>query len=296
MTNTVHIEDDFDLKKIATSGQCFRVREDRVDRAFQFVHKGYVLKISKNISENNSYSISCGFEEWKSIWHDYFDLDRSYNEIRKSVKSNNTFLNQSLDFGAGLRILKQDPWEMIVTFIISQRRSMPSIATCVEKICKKYGNLISETGFDMAISGSGYEKPNEIYDFPAPETLANANLNDLRACGLGYRAEYVKGAAELVVANSNHSNRRKPSDILSKMNEMADDELYDFLTSFHGIGKKVASCIMLFGFFRTSLAPVDVWIERVINENFSGVNPFDDFGKNAGIIQQYLFFYKTHAR
>lgn len=296
MINEIYIKDDFDLEKIATSGQCFRVRKAEEEEKFQFIHQNDILTIFNNTNDNNSFFISCTDEQWKSKWEDYFDLKRNYKKFRTSVKSDNKFLKQSLEFGKGLRILKQDPWEMIVTFIISQRRSMPSIATCVEKLCKKYGKLISEDGYVMAISGSGYETPNEIYSFPSPFVLAKANLNDLRECGLGYRAEYVKSAAELVIANSTNANSTQPLDIFSTMRQMNDETLFEFLTSFHGIGKKVASCIMLFGFSRTASAPVDVWIERVINENFSGVNPFNEFGDAAGIIQQYLFFYKTHAR
>ena len=296
MINEIHINDDFDLEKIATSGQCFRVRKSEEEEKFQFIHQDDILTIFKNNNNKNSFCISCTDEEWKSKWEDYFDLKRNYKKIRTSVKSNNTFLKQSLEFGRGLRILKQDPWEMIVTVIISQRRSMPSIATCVEKLCKKYGNLISENGYDMAISGSGYKMPTEIYSFPTPSVLAKANLNDLRDCGLGYRAEYVKSAAELVIANSTSANSNQTLDIFSRMQQMNDETLFEFLTSFHGIGKKVASCIMLFGFSRTASAPVDVWIERVINENFSGINPFNEFEDTAGIVQQYLFFYKTHAR
>ncbi|MDO4842505.1 MAG: 8-oxoguanine DNA glycosylase, N-terminal domain-containing protein, partial [Phoenicibacter congonensis] len=142
MAATVTISDDFDLEKIRKSGQCFRItrRDDEGSPVFTVVSKNHYLEMSTSSSNANEWNISCTKKEFSDFWATYFDLDRSYEEIRNAAECDNAFLNEALYFGRGLRILKQDPWEMIVTFIISQRRSMPAIATAVDKICHCFGD------------------------------------------------------------------------------------------------------------------------------------------------------------
>jgi N-glycosylase/DNA lyase len=205
----------------------------------------------------------------------YFDLNRSYADVRDRGRGKSGFVDASMDFGQGLRILQQDPWEMLVTFIISQRKSMPAIATSVEALCEKFGEPIALPGGEEAVA------------FPTAEALVATTDDDLRACSLGYRAPYVADAARRVVDGDLD---------LDAAAAMGDVELFEYLQTVHGVGKKVANCVCLFGFGRTSLVPVDVWIARAIDERCDGCDPFAQYGADAGIMQQYVFYYMTQTR
>lgn len=270
----ITITDDFDLEKIAKSGQIFRISKSRDDKcpSYSFISQNHYLEV-KQISDN-FYDFSCTEEEFDNCWHDFFDLDTSYKDIRTSAHGINSFVDMTLEYGKGLRILRQDMFEMVVTFIISQRKSMPAIATAINKLCLQFGEI---------------EQPsrNKFYKFPTPSSLASANLDDICKCGTGYRAEYIRDAAQKVSSGEID---------LSLLNKMDDDELFDKLCSIKGVGTKVANCIMLFGYHRTRRAPIDVWIQRVIDYDLNGENIFEKFEDNAGIIQQYLFYYKTNEK
>lgn len=291
MTTAIKITDDFDIEKIAKSGQCFRMKkinhfsksEDECravskceNPIFCNIASGHYIEIQKSNDTKNEWLVSCTKKEFDDFWKNYFDLGRSYRNIRKNATGQNGFVDMTLDYGKGLRILKQDPWEMIVTFIISQRRSMPAIATAVDKICTLCGEEL-QTQNECTIKHS----------FPTPEALLNLTESDIRNCGVGYRAPYILDAAKKV------SSEELDLELCKKLD---DDELFSKLCTIKGVGTKVANCIMLFGFSRTKRAPVDVWIQRVIDQDFKGVNPFSEMGENAGIIQQYFFFYKTQNK
>ena len=132
----IRIEDDFDLEKIMVSGQCFRVRKMNTG-AYRFITGSHILYIRE--MEPHMFACSCSEEEWDAVWHHYFDLDRDYRAVREKIRCENEFINHAVEMGKGIRVLLQDPWEMLVTFIISQRKSIPSIAACVEKIAKTAG-------------------------------------------------------------------------------------------------------------------------------------------------------------
>lgn len=286
--NTIAIEDDFDLEKIRTSGQCFRVKTTDMQRrdcpVYSFIYKDSYLEIQesnniKNDKKGKKYNVSCSIKEWENIWFHYFDLETDYENIRKEFKNDNNFTDTCMDFGKGLRILNQDPWEMLITFIISQRRSMPAIASSVEKMCNTLGNkhTCKETITGRAV---------ECFKFPTPEQIYDADIKHISDCGVGYRDEYIKCAAEMVI--SGYLN-------LDKIKSCSDEELFNELCRVKGVGTKVANCIMLFGYHRCGRAPVDVWIDRVIKQDFKGENPFPKYGDVAGIIQQYFFYYKTQT-
>lgn len=275
--HAVLIDDDFDLSKIAWSGQCFRAGAIDDAGTYHFIAGDRVLELHQLESTGEygagKYEVSCDAEEWEGFWHRYFDLDRNYKAIRESAYGRNEFVDRCIDCGAGLRVLNQQPWEMLVTFIISQRKSMPAIASAVEALCTRFGKPIP-----------GHEN---AHAFPAPETLAAAEETDLKTCSLGYRVSYVRSAAQMVAAGEIQ---------LQELAELSDEELFEELQRIHGVGKKVANCVCLFGYGRCSMVPVDVWIERAINEDCAGVDPFAQFGANAGIIQQYVFYYMTHRK
>lgn len=266
-TFTVKIEDDFDLEKIKASGQCFRVRKFD-DGTYRFITGGNVIYIRKE--ENNDYLICCNQNSWENIWMGYFDLSRNYRDIRNRIKGGNDFIGKAAYAGAGIRILRQNAWEMLITFIISQRKNIPAISKAVETLSEKYGRKIA----------TAYET---LYSFPTPEELSQATEEELRSCGLGYRTAYVMDAAEKV--------SKKALD-LSALSSYSDEEIFTELLKIHGVGKKVANCVCLFGYGRMSRVPVDVWITRAISEEFQGQDPFPDFGDIAGIIQQYVFYYE----
>ena len=266
MSTVITIEGDFNLEKIRLSGQIFRMTKE--GEVYKIIHGNHALKIAQK--SESQFTVSCSKTVFEQVWQPYFDLNRNYAEIRKSFEGQNSFVDMTLQFGKGLRILRQDPWEMIVTFIISQRRSMPAIATAVNKLCMLYG-----------------EDFGDFYAFPTAEKLCSCCENNIRECGVGYRAPYILDAASKVATGELS---------LDVCETLPDEDLFNKLCEIKGVGKKVANCIMLFGFARTNRAPVDVWIERVIAEEFAGRNPFPTYGSHAGIIQQYMFYWKTQHR
>ncbi len=267
-TMRLKIKDDFDIKKIKNSGQVFRITEVAQDH-YTLVHKDNILDIS--VIATDTYELSCNKDIWQDVWFDYFDMARNYENVRAACRGKNSFIDMTLEFGAGLRILHQDPWEMLITFIISQRKSMSAIATSVEALCQRFGS----------------ELDNRVYQFPTAEQLCSITESEIQSCGVGYRAEYIKRAAQMVASGELD---------LKRCEELCDEELGSELLTVRGVGPKVANCIMLFGFGRVSRAPIDVWIQRVIDEDLGGSNPFPKYGEFAGIVQQYLFYFKTQTK
>lgn len=266
------IEDDFDLRKIADSGQCFRVKEFD-NSMFRFITRDQVLYIRP--LEANQYEINCSKETWETSWYPYFHLDRSYREVRNRIGVRDKYLQAASQEGQGIRILKQDPWEMIVTFIISQQKTIPSIKACVESLSSHYGTKIV----------TPYE---ELYTFPTAHQLSVATEDDLREHKLGYRAPYLVDATDKI------SNR---SIDLKDLYARSDKKVFETLKQISGVGDKVSNCICLFAYGRTRLAPIDTWIKKVIDQEYKGKNPFPKYRDAAGIMQQYIFYYAlTHKK
>ncbi len=256
----IFIDDDFDLDKIISSGQCFRpVKTD--ERTYRFVTGNHRIMI-KDETEGDvtKLSVSCSKKEWDKIWHSYFDLDTNYRKIRQSIPKNDSYLLNAAKYGRGIRILRQDKFEMLISFIISQRKSIPAIRTSIERLVDLYGH----DGF-----------------FPKPEDMLSATDDELASCGLGYRVPYIRKAIERVALHEVD---------LDALNDLPDEELFEQLKSFAGVGDKVANCVALFAYHRTGRAPVDTWIARVIEEQYAGINPFPCYGNVAGIMQQYMFY------
>lgn len=275
MKTKITINDDFDLDKIAFCGQCFRAKKFE-DGMFRFITGEEVLYIKKDdeasLPVQNEYFISCDMDKWEKIWEPYFDMSRNYKSIRTKKDYSSGFVAKAIECGRGLRILKQDKWEMLITFIISQRKSIPAIAGSVEKLCEKYGKEIK----------TEYET---LYSFPGCDSLSKASKEELALCSLGYRTEYIMDAARKAAC--------REIDLLA-LSRLGDEEVFDALLTIRGVGKKVADCVLLFGYGRTSRAPVDVWISRAIEAEFNGINPFLNYGEDAGIIQQYIFYYEKN--
>ncbi len=264
------ITDDFDLQKIADSGQCFRVKAFP-EGTYRFIAGSHILYITYR--EQNTYEISCQEAEWQNFWHSYFDLDRSYLKLRETIPATDIYMKKAAASGAGLRILRQEPWEMLITFIISQQKTIPSIKSAVEKLADAYGDPVK----------TDYET---LHLFPSPKQMSRVTPEELNQFRLGYRTSYILDATQKVSSGLMD---------LDKISAYDDMQLFTALKSVRGVGDKVANCIALFSYGRTSLAPIDTWIKKVIEKEYQGASPFPDYGETAGIMQQYMFYYaQTH--
>ncbi len=267
----IEIQDDFDLEKIALSGQCFRVR--RFDNGtYRFVTGDKVVYIRE--AGTQKYAVSCSMDMWEKVWSVYFDLNRSYSDIFDKECHKHQFVHKAMVYGRGLRILNQNPWEMLITFIISQRKNIPSITKSVEMLALKYGHCID----------TEYET---FHSFPSPQEMACVSAEELTECSLGYRVPYILDAIRQVLGGILN---------LDVLSTFSDDRLLEELQMVRGVGKKVANCVALFAYGRMACVPVDVWISRAIENDCGGESPFGLFRENAGIIQQYVFYYERYHR
>lgn len=275
---TVAIEDDFDLKKIADSGQCFRPKEVEPG-VFQFITLNNVVYMKK--VEEGYYEVSCGVGEWDTIWMNYFDLREKYAPVREEFakfavgKPYEEFLTNALEFSKGIRILRQDPFETLISFIISQRKNIPAIRSAVEQICEKFGKVVKTLRGDVPA-------------FPKVDELSEASAYDLSKMSLGYRSAYVWDALAKI--------RNMDVSLEDLYNENDSEALLETLKKINGVGDKVSACVALYAYHRLECVPVDVWIMRAILEDFAGENVFAAFKEHAGLLQQYIFYYKRNGR
>ena len=290
---TITIKDDFDLAKIADSGQCFRVVRIQ-DELYRFITGDNILYVRQIADE--TYEISCSESDFYENWSEYFDFSRDYKGIRESVPESDTYMHNAAECGRGIRILRQEPWEMLISFIISQRKSIPAIRTSIEMICERFGRAVTteyETVYTFPTAeeimrckvtgenGCGSDKPQDKgrADSCGCETL-------LAECKLGYRLKYIIETVKAVYYREID---------LEALEGLGSEQLLDELKRLYGVGEKVANCIALFAYGRVELAPVDTWIRKVIDGIYEGVNPFPGYGDVAGIMQQYIFYYaQTH--
>ncbi|WP_428076772.1 DNA-3-methyladenine glycosylase family protein [Candidatus Avelusimicrobium fimicolum] len=267
----VTIKDDFDLNKIISSGQIFRAKKIH-NYTYRFITKNKVLYIS---SKNKFlYKVNCDINTWKAVWVPYFSLETNYRHIRLDALGIHPFIDRAIDKGKGLRILRQDPWEMLITFIISQRKTIPAITSAVQQLSNAFGSPI-KTPWEI------------IYTFPSPKQLQCVTAQTLQSFSLGYRARYVLDAIEQVLSGKLQ---------LNKLSSMSDKQLLHSLLQIKGVGEKVANCVGLFSYGRVGMVPIDTWIKKAINEDCHGHDPFTLYKNMAGIIQQYVFYYQKHCK
>lgn len=259
---------EFSIKQIAESGQCFRLNPAG-EGCYRLLARGRALTLTQT---ERGVQFDCAQEEFDALWRPYFDWDTDYAVIRQSVDPADIFLTRAAAFGAGVRILRQDPWETLITFILSQRKNIPAIKGCVELLCSRFGEPIPGA---------------DAFAFPAPEALANAELECLLGCSLGYRGKYVSAAARMAASGELD---------FAEMESLPDGALYEKLLTVPGVGKKVADCTMLFGFHRLGRFPVDVWIERVLEREYPNGFPLERYEPFAGVLQQYIFYYERYRR
>ena len=247
-----------DLYQIANSGQCFRWRQIE-DNSYIIPAFGKKLTISQ---DGNTFILSCDENEWNSLWKNYFDVDTDtdYNEVENIImKSNDDFLKAAYEFGSGIRILRQDLWEVIISFIISQNNNIPRIKKSIKRLCAENNG-----------------KFPEWYD------LINMNLADK---GLGYRDEYIRNACYARATTFTDDDLE-----LGYVNAKAQ------LMKIKGIGEKVANCILLFSLHYLDAFPVDTHIRKILDREYDGELPDWAFGKYAGLFQQYLFYYNLNHK
>lgn len=249
---------DFNIEHIAKSGQCFRIFNLERD-VWKILAKGKTLIIQKVTDKN--YIFDCTNEEFENVWTGYFDLQTDYSLFKNKIYStNDKYLIDAIDFGWGIRILRQDFWETTISFIISQRNNIPRITKTIERLCEPFGGT-----------------------FPSPDDLKNYSGQDFEKLGLGYRSRYLKNIVKSALDG-------QFSDI--GLYDLHTNEVLRYLQKFDGIGSKVASCIALFSLHKIDAFPVDVWVNRIISERYSGSFPLDKFNGFEGIVQQYMFFYE----
>ena len=261
--------DHFSITQISRSGQCFRMNELTQEKAgtVAVVAFGKYLELHQ---DDNRIFFDCTQEEYDCIWKNYFDMETDYAEVIRGIDAADTYLVSAAAFGAGIRILHQELWEMIISFIISQQNNIKRIRKCVQLLCEKYGEQ------KEAKNGVVY------YEFPTPDALSKASIEDLYACNLGYRSRYVYETANAVV------HKEIDLESLSALDyEAANKELLKLC----GVGKKVADCICLFALHKTEAFPRDTHINKVLAAQYPNGFPFEKYGENSGILQQYLFYY-----
>ena len=213
----------------------------------------------------------CTMTEYEEIWAHYLGLDADYTVIRQNLNENrpqDAHLSEAMKQGSGIRILRQEPWETLCTFIISQNNNIPRITSLVDALCRAAGE-------DM---GDG-----ESFSFPTPEAVAKLGVDGLFALKTGFRAGYLYDAAQKVSSGEI---------TLDAVKTLKTEEAETLLRRIKGVGPKVAACALLFGFEKNDAFPIDVWVKRVMAEFYpEGIAP-SDFGEYAGIAQQYLFYYR----
>ena len=263
---------NFNLDQIAESGQCFRWR--KLDEG-KYLIPAYDHCVTVSQS-GERFEFSCSEEEFNQIWKHYFDLELDYGKIIEAIPADDSFLKEAAAYGRGIRILKQELWEMIISYIISQNNNIPRIKNGIEAVCDKYKAVICKS--DNA------DEENIIYGFPRFEDIEkNGGRQSLSELGLGYRDEYIWLMCTHEANNPNFLCDLRACDYEQSMKVLMEHK---------GIGKKVANCISLFGLHNLDACPIDVWMKKIIDEEYGGVMPKWMNNRYAGIYQQYTFFFK----
>lgn len=277
--------DSFELKDIFDCGQCFRWNiED--DASYTGVFGNNVLNVKKEKDEVTFEGI-CEGNIRKTVEY-YFDLNRDYKQIKKRLSKIDNNMKTSIEYGQGIRILNQDLWETIISFIISANNNIPRIKGIIERLSKKYGNEINYKG-------------KKYYTFPTAKQLENVSVEDYRSLGLGFRDIRLYETTKMILDKKVNLGKLKENENTVEVREE--------LLTLSGVGPKVADCILLFSDLkRFEVFPIDVWVRRVMNdlyikqedENKVSKKQIENlakekFGDLAGLAQQYLFYWRREA-
>ena len=254
--------DEFNLEETFKCGQCFRWQKTK-ENTFEGVAFDKYLQIIEE--KDKIILVNTSENDFNNIWKKYFDLDLDYNKVKSDLGKINNTMKIACDYAPGIRILSQDYWETLCSFIISQNNNIPRIKGIISRMCEEFGKEIC-TG---------------IYSFPSADALSKLSEDDLKPLRSGFRAGYILDAAKKVAGKEIDLESIKNMDIVSARLE---------LQQIKGVGPKVAECTLLYGFHRLEAFPMDVWMKRAMKELFAGMIP-EDFGRYAGIAQQYIFNY-----
>ena len=277
--------ESFELRDIFECGQCFRWNKQE-DGSYTGVFKNNVLNVKKNKDEIIFEGI-CENDIQQTV-KNYFDLNRNYEKIKEQLSKIDQNMKMSIEYGNGIRILNQDLWETIISFIISANNNIPRIKGIIERLSEKYGDEIKYKG-------------NKYYTFPTLEQLKNVTVEEYRKLGLGFRDIRLYETTKMIL--------NKQVDIENMKNNPNTIEVREELLKLSGVGPKVADCILLFSDLkRFEVFPIDVWVRRVMNdlyiknEDETKVNKKqiekianEKFGDLAGLAQQYLFYWRREA-
>lgn len=283
MSNIVMLDhlSHFNIRQILESGQVFRF-EKISDYSYLLNARQKLIKITQKTGSSSAIIYNTNMSEVDEIWVPYFDIDTNYNHIAQVLAQKDEYMQAAVSFGEGIRILRQDPWEMLISFIISQNKAIPHIKECIRLITRQFGFALEQID----------SMDKHYYSFPTPKELFRATEEELRACKVGFRAPYIMDACRKILNGEI---------ILNDLYIMPTEEAKAALMSIKGVGPKIADCILLFAYGKTEVFPTDVWIKRVIEGfYFEGrevplaeIQAFAKsyFGDLAGYAQQYLFYY-----
>jgi N-glycosylase/DNA lyase len=273
----IHEARHFDLDHTFSNGQCFRWEKVAEDEYRGIVGKR-VLFVKRDQGDVEIGPLDQ--ESFGNFFEDYFDLGRDYEAVDRDLRGRDPYLDQALERVGGLRILKQEPFETLISFILSANNNIPRIKQIVSRISEVYGEELLP-GF---------------YAFPGPEVLAEARLEDLRALGTGYRDRYIKATASKVVKEGLH---------LEALRALETEEAREVLLGFEGVGVKVAECVLLFSLGKWDVFPEDTWVKKIVSGLYAdkaapypAIRDFfnDYFGEGAGYAQQVLFHWARNYR
>ena len=265
---------DFDCRQIFTCGQCFRWRP--CGEWWKGVALGKWLRLRSDAEKGTVTVCGDGADDFFGTWGDYFDLGTDYSEIKRSLADHDGHLRAATSFGGGIRLLKQEPFEALISFIISANNNIPRISKCIDVLCSKYGRMI----------GTDPDSGEPVYAFPEPEKLAALTPEEISdVCHAGYRSPYIVSAAKKYIDLGG---------------DLSDPEQYP------GVGPKVAACIKLFTGSDMNAFPVDVWVRRLVTELYfeerngaeepsvAEIKRFvaEHFPEYGGYAQQYLFYWR----
>lgn len=271
----------FNIGQILESGQVFRF-EKLNSHTYILIAKEKFIKVTQLPESTTLIVHHATLGEFEEIWRPYFDIDTDYVAISKTLEAKDPHMKEAISFGRGIRILRQDPWEMLISFIISQNKAIPHIKQCITNLTERYGH---EIGYDE-------DTKKTYYTFPTAKELFEASEEDLRACKVGFRAPYIMDACKKVASGEI---------VLNDLFRLPVEEAKEQLMQIKGVGPKVSDCILLFAYGKVELFPTDVWIKRVIEGMYfegkeislKAIQTFarEYFGDLAGYAQQYLFYY-----
>ncbi|CBH20413.1 putative DNA glycosylase (DNA repair protein) [Acetoanaerobium sticklandii] len=268
---------DFEPKHIFECGQCFRWDKEE-DGSYTGVANGKVLNVK--LEGDTLILDNTNLDDYHRIWHNYFDMGRDYSAIKAELAQMDEHLYNATIFGQGMRILNQDTFEIVISFIISARNAIPMIKRSVAFLSKALGEEIGEY------------RGKKYYAFPTPKALSSCDEQVLIDSKVAFRKGYIRDASYI-----QHSLQMDMYKLRNLPTDMARKELM----TIPGVGPKVSDCILLFGLSKYDVFPVDVWVQRVMHEfyiekemkDLKKIREFgiDMFKDKSGIAQQYLFYY-----